>query len=220
MKMKLKILIPAALVALGVAVIVFMMLSKGKETENNIILHEHHLRPGGSAWEEYAFTAMVAAEQTDVITIPEPVSQNEFRILPIPLSPELQRYSYQVCLENDIEYALLMALMWQESKFDPNLVSHNTNGTYDSGLMQINSCHKDWLRSHWGITDLFDPKDNIRVGAAMFAARLDKYSEHLALMAYQYGETGMRRQVGKGVTETKITERILQKRDEYRELLG
>jgi soluble lytic murein transglycosylase-like protein len=52
------------------------------------------------------------------------------------------------------------------NKFDPYLVHYNTNGTYDTGLMQINSRTRDWLAEAAGMpnADLFNPYDNVKLG--------------------------------------------------------
>lgn len=61
---------------------------------------------------------------------------------------------------------LLCSFAKVESKEDPKAINRNTNGSFDVGVMQINS---SWLPilSKYGITlnDLFYPKTNIMVGA-------------------------------------------------------
>mgnify|MGYP001764662479 CR=1 FL=1 len=65
---------------------------------------------------------------------------------------------------------VLKAVAKTESGFNPKALNKNTNGTYDIGLMQINSGHLGTLSRH-GIkeADLFDPCTNIRVGAWLLA---------------------------------------------------
>lgn len=50
--------------------------------------------------------------------------------------------------------------------FNPNLVHYNTNGTYDTGLMQINSATAGWLKEAAGMpnADLTNPSDSIKLG--------------------------------------------------------
>ncbi|MCW3677848.1 lytic transglycosylase domain-containing protein [Burkholderia cenocepacia] len=62
--------------------------------------------------------------------------------------------------------SLLRAITAVESRFVPDAINRNTNGTEDIGLMQINSW---WLPqlARYGITreSLFDPCTNVYVGA-------------------------------------------------------
>lgn len=137
----------------------------------------------------------------------------------IPLSYELQRYTYTLCAEKDLEYELILALMWRESGFQVDAVGHNTNGTKDSGIMQINDVNKSWLREEHGIVDLMDPIQNIDAGTTILKIFTEKYGQHGALMAYQYGEAGMRYKYEQGVyTNDKIT-LLMAKRDEFSEIL-
>jgi soluble lytic murein transglycosylase-like protein len=138
----------------------------------------------------------------------------------IPMSYELQEYTYQKCEERGLEYELVLAVMWRESRFNTDAVNVNVNGTQDSGIMQINDVNKAWLSERWGIEDLMDPYQNIDAGTAMLGGLTDKYGEHRAMLAYQYGETGMARKLANGVTTSTAIEKAYRQREVYKELLA
>lgn len=100
----------------------------------------------------------------------------------IPLSKELQLYTYTRCVDYGIadHYELVLAMMWQESNFTPGTISK----TNDYGIMQINACNHEWLRDMLGTTDFLDASQNIDAGTYIISRMLLKYEdEHKALMA-------------------------------------
>lgn len=133
----------------------------------------------------------------------------------ISLSYELQQYTFQRCQESGLEYEMVLAIMWRESLFQPYAVGVNKNGTKDSGLMQINDINRGWLSEH-GISDLLDPYQNIDAGTLILSQYFSKYNENMALMAYQYGEQGMLNKVEEGMTTNELTEKVKNKRDEFK----
>lgn len=107
----------------------------------------------------------------------------------IPLSKDLQLYTYNKCVEYGIpdHYELVLAIMWQESNYTADLVS----STDDYGIMQINYCNHSWLVDLLGPTNFLDASDNINAGVYVISKLLIKYGdEHKALMAYNMGEHG------------------------------
>lgn len=71
---------------------------------------------------------------------------------------------------------LLYAISKGESSFNPLAINRNTNGTYDYGLMQINSSWEPTLRK-LGIpwNSLADPCTNIMVGAWVLSQCIQDY---------------------------------------------
>lgn len=77
-------------------------------------------------------------------------------------------------------YGIAPRLLWTiskgESNFNPAAVNYNTNGSYDFGLMQINSSWAPTLRK-MGISwkSLADPCTNVKVGAWVLAQCVQDY---------------------------------------------
>lgn len=74
----------------------------------------------------------------------------------------------------DIAPQILWAIAKEESGFNPNAVNYNPNGTYDFGLMQINS---SWYRKLGpGIwSTLSEPCTNVKVGAWILSKCISTY---------------------------------------------
>jgi len=71
---------------------------------------------------------------------------------------------------------LLEAIMVVESQGDPGAINYNTDGSYDFGLMQINS---SWARP-WGLevwSTLGDPCFNVYAGAHVLAGCIEQYGK-------------------------------------------
>lgn len=70
----------------------------------------------------------------------------------IPLDKDLQEYVWELCVYLEIPecYETILAIMWQETHFDPSL----TSITNDYGLMQINEINIAVLHDTLGITDI------------------------------------------------------------------
>ena len=130
----------------------------------------------------------------------------------IPLSKDLQLYTYNKCVEYGIpdHYELVLAMMWQESNYIVDLVS----STNDYGIMQINSCNHSWLVDLLGPTDFLDASDNINAGVYVISKLLIKYGdEHKALMAYNMGEHGASLNWQAGNYTSKYSRGVVAKRE-------
>ena len=130
----------------------------------------------------------------------------------INLSQELQRYTYTMCADLGISeyYELVLAIMWQESNYRPDLIS----ATNDYGLMQINKINHSWLSEELGITDFLDPYQSIDAGTHVVASLLIKYEDpHKALMAYNYGEAGARSHWNRGIYTSSYSRGVAEKQD-------
>ena len=102
-----------------------------------------------------------------------------------------------------LDPALLAAVIYQESKFRPDVRS--SSGAI--GLMQLEPDTARGIAVHTGghrfrVSDLYTPEINIRYGSWYLRHLLDKYgSERLALAAYNAGQTNVDtwRREGKGI---------------------
>ena len=130
----------------------------------------------------------------------------------IPLSKELQLYTYTRCVDYGIpeHYELVLAMMWQESNYTPDIVS----ATDDYGIMQINACNHEWLSDLLGTTNFLDVYQNIDAGTYIISKMLLKYGdEHKALMAYNMGENGAALNWDAGIYTSSYSRGIIAKRE-------
>lgn len=105
----------------------------------------------------------------------------------------LDKYSTQIraaALDFGVDAGLLRALIHAESGFDPLAVS----GKGAQGLTQLMPATAKSL----GVTDAFDPTQNIRGGARYLAGLLEQFhgSEKLATAAYNAGPGAVRKYAG------------------------
>jgi len=97
------------------------------------------------------------------LSIPDTAEYNKYRTAPEQISQCFQ--------DAGAYYGVSPTLLWGiakvESSFNPFALNKNTNGTYDIGIMQVNSSHIPKLKKI-GLEDermLWDPCYNIYVGA-------------------------------------------------------
>ncbi len=108
---------------------------------------------------------------------------------------EYKTYTYAVSQAYGVSYELLLAIMYNESRFIVDATNVNTNGTTDRGLMQINDVCVSMLQSAIGLPSadsLYDPAWNITAGAYLIYYYMTVYNmnELDALLCYQCGYTG------------------------------
>jgi soluble lytic murein transglycosylase-like protein len=102
--------------------------------------------------------------------------------------------------ESGISALLLVALIEQESRFDP--MAKGPRGSL--GLMQVRPfVGKDFAARNgipWqGARTLLDPVENVRIGAGYLAELLERFgSQELALAAYNMGPTRLDRRLARG----------------------
>lgn len=134
-------------------------------------------------------------------------------ILDIPLSADLQEYIFGICEEYDVEYPLVLAMIEHESMFDASARS----STEDSGLMQINDINLRELRDKLGITDIYDPYQNVLAGVYLLSSCFHVTDEiHPALMCYNMGADGASNLWEQGIYSSKYSRETYQLYEKYK----
>ena len=133
-------------------------------------------------------TVEVPSYEADSLPVAEEVTYFD-----VPLSHSLQRYIYEVCADENVPVSLIIAMIDQESKFNPEVVSK----TGDYGLMQINTINHEWLAEEYRTADMLDPYQNVFCGIKVIGSYIQNYNDYgLALMAYNMGERRRQKKAG------------------------
>jgi hypothetical protein len=100
--------------------------------------------------------------------------------------PPFHRLILQAAIVHEVEPALIKAVILAESNYNPNAVSKRGA----RGLMQL----MPKTAAALGVTDLFDPEDNINGGVKYLRQLLDRFDNdvRLALAAYNAGSRHVR----------------------------
>lgn len=128
------------------------------------------------------------------------------RYYDVALSRELQDYTRRICAEYGFPFEYALAMMFKESSFRASVKSK----TNDYGIMQINQCNHGWLREMFGVTDFYDPEQNIRCGVYMISTAYHKYGDmNKALMAYNMGDNGASKLWKQGIHSSQYSRAIV-----------
>jgi soluble lytic murein transglycosylase-like protein len=141
------------------------------------------------------------------------------KIYDVPLSGELQAYTYVLCNVYGVELDLALSVMKKESRFDPNAIGVNSNGTKDYGLMQINSSNFNSLEEELGVTDFLNPTQNILSGIYMLSTCDTGDSVHTILMRYNLGPGSARDKFRQGIFSTPYSREIVGYMNDLRRVL-
>ena len=131
----------------------------------------------------------------------------------------VQKYTYSLCKQEGVRYALILAMTEWESDYQFDAVGDDGVSV---GYLQIGEkWHKERMQKV-GATDLFNPYENIRVGVDYIKELIDKYGTiQDALAAYNYGEKGALRHLwNKGIFQYEYNETIMRRMKEIEEELG
>ncbi len=106
----------------------------------------------------------------------------------LPLDARIRAKVEEVSLKYNIPKDLILAIIKQESNFNPRAYNKNKDGTEDRGLMQVNYQHNLRLMREYGITDpnqLFDIETNIELGARILYENFQRFGNWaMAVKAY------------------------------------
>lgn len=129
----------------------------------------------------------------------------------VPLSEELQLHIIRASEAHDIDPALIIAVIWEESSYKETAKGDSGNSL---GLMQIQpKWHKERM-DRLDCPDLLDPFQNVTVGVDILAELIDKYDGNIsmALMAYNAGPSGANRYwFSQGVYSNTYSKSVLHK---------
>ena len=134
--------------------------------------------------------------------------------------PEVvQVYLWEMCKEKDLDYYLILALIERESGYRYDCLGDDGNSL---GYMQIYEKYHVESMNKEGVTDLFDPYGNIRVGTSFLQELYEKYGssgDHCVLMVYNMGAGGASRCWKKGIYSSEYSRAIVKRAQEIEQEL-
>lgn len=174
-KVKLYKLIPMVIILLSVtalsAVTLFALISAdGPKTESSPVLEVN----------------TVTTDDEETIYNSEEVAQSaaEPQVMkPANLPENLYDLVISESEVNNIPAEFVLAVMKTETQsFNTDAINYNSNGTYDSGIMQINSSNINWMSEKFDCPEFAsnpcDPVANITVGIRYLASIYTAYQQH------------------------------------------
>lgn len=132
---------------------------------------------------------------------------------------KMQVYTYCLCKQYDVPYALIVAMIEHESAY---VFDATGDGGESKGYMQIyERFHTDRME-RMAVNDLMNPYQNVRVGIDYIAELIEKYGTiQDALAAYNYGEKGAREKLwNKGIWVYSYNRDIMNRMQEIEEELA
>ena len=160
-------------------------------------------------------TEATEPEETTVETEP-PETEPEVIGYDIPLSQDLQLYIIDLCEGKNIDPAVVLAMIWKESRFNPSSVGDGGNSF---GLMQIQPRWHSGLMAELGCNDLLDPYQNVTVGITILAGHMQRWEGNLemAVVSYNAGATGAyNNYFSKGVYASPYSLAVMEKAEELK----
>lgn len=210
-----------ALIALVLTAAVSLMAVQAKEAPQAVTTvptTEQATEPTQAPTE----TTQPTTEATEPPETIEPTTEESLATEPpvilyaVPLSEDLQLYIIAQTESKGIDPAIVMAMIWKESRFNTFSVGDGGNSL---GLMQIQPRWHSGLMAQLGCSDLLDPYQNVTVGINILGSHLARYDGNveMALVSYNAGATGAyNKYFSKGIYSSKYSKAVLEKAEELR----
>jgi hypothetical protein len=131
------------------------------------------------------------------------------QLFDVPLVEELQLHIIKLCEEQDIEPALVIAVIERESCFKAEVIGDNGDSF---GLMQIQKKWHQERMDRLGCTNLLNPFENVTVGIDILAELMAMYHEvEMALCAYNAGVVGAEKNYfNKGIYSSNYSKGVME----------
>lgn len=129
----------------------------------------------------------------------------------IPISEALENHIYGLCCDYEIAPEIIFAIIEIESSWDASAVGDNGKSV---GLMQIQERYHYDRIERLGVTNLFDPFENVQVGIDFLASLITRNGGNLemALIAYNAGQNGAETNYfSKGIYSNAYSQKVLEK---------
>lgn len=130
----------------------------------------------------------------------------------------IQQFTYIICQQNDVDYALVLAIIEIESGYKWDAYSKEGS----QGYMQVNvKWHEDRME-RLNVDNVENPYFNIMVAVDYLAELQGRFdTEAEVLTAYNYGVSGAYKHVwNKGLTETEYSKAVQQAKQRIEKQLG
>ena len=129
------------------------------------------------------------------------------------LSEEIQQYCFEIGEEYGVSPYLLMAIIETESRGQADAENGNCKG-----LMQISVKWHTGRMEHLGVTDIFDIRGNILIGADLLTELYETYGDMVAALMVYHGEKNVAEKAANGEISNyarKILERSAELEEVY-----
>lgn len=124
------------------------------------------------------------------------VAEPKVRTFDIPLEKDLQLYIFELAERYGIDPELIIAVIWQESKFKADEIG---DGGRSFGLMQVQEFHHKERMEKFNVTNLLNPYENVLIGTDYLAELIELGGVEWALMCYNGGFTYANEKQNQGV---------------------
>lgn len=190
------------IVMLSAAFVIILLVSQDRN--NRILRLEAEIRQEAESRTTQQACQVVPTEEIQAL---------QYRYIKGCLLPKkIQREIFHICEDSSLSFELVMSQIYEESGWDPECISDDGESV---GLLQIQEKWHKELMDKTGCTDLTDPVQNVRVGAALLKRHFSTYQDPAwALMAYNGGQAYADRMIKANKTSA-YAERILRRAAEY-----